>query len=628
MKLSGTPVGTTSVDYGNGAETTTVNTPAEAFDGDFNTCFAAYQRSFGWVGLELDKPYVITRVGWAARNDGLGPGRMELGVFQGANKPDFSDALPIYLIPEKGRIGEMMYADVKCSKGFRYVRYVGPHDARCNVGELEFYGIPGEGDDSALYQVTNLPTVVVNTPGMEWFHEDDKSYGLEGSLITVIDGGKIDVSASGQIRGRGNSSWTFPKKPFRIKFDKKQKVLGGPAKAKKWTMINNYGDKTLMRNKLAFEISRRFEMPFTPACHFVDCIFNGEYQGCYQLCDQVEVKEGRVNVTEMEPTDTDGLALTGGYLLEIDAYADQEAPDEWFTSGGALRIPVTIKSPDPGVQAQYNFIRNRFTMLENAVMASNYTDPDKGYRRLLDLDSFLKHFIINELAGNTDTYWSTYMSLERGESKFNVGPVWDFDLGFDNDTRTYPVNNKADFICYSGSFANGMWDFTRRIIKQDQGARERMKYLWSYARNTNGITADDLTALVNQYATELEASQRLNFKRWPIMNEYVHQNPRVWGSYAAEVQNVRNYITNRVNRLDQLIGYDPTISAIDAIGSAGSASVKAGQGSISISGASGYTIHNIQGISVATGRGDATVSVAPGAYIVIADGHAVKLLVK
>lgn len=101
VKLSGNPVGTSSVDYVTGQETTTVNTPAEAFDGDFNTCYAAYRRSFGWVGLELDRPYIITRVGWAARNDGLGPGRMELGVFQGANEPDFSDALPIYLIPEK-----------------------------------------------------------------------------------------------------------------------------------------------------------------------------------------------------------------------------------------------------------------------------------------------------------------------------------------------------------------------------------------------------------------------------------------------------------------------------------------------------------------------------------------------
>ena len=610
MKLSGTVIGTElSVDYSTNQPSTIVNTVGDAFDGDYATFFASYERSFTWVGLDLGVPHVITRVGWAARNDGLGPGRMQLGVFQGANEPDFSDALPIYLIPAAGKVGEMMYADVSCSRGFRYVRYVGPHNARCNVAELEFYGTPGDGNDESLYQVTNLPTVVVNTPGMEWFHEDDKGYELNGSMIYVIADGRIDTGASGQVRGRGNASWQFPKKPFRIKFDKKQKVLGGPANAKKWTMINNYGDKTLMRNKIAFDISEKLGMPFTPACHFVDLVFNGEYQGSYQLCDQVEVKKGRVDITEMEPGDTEGEALTGGYLVEIDAYADQEAPDEWFNTTRGYSLPVTIKSPDPGVAAQYNYIRDRLSEFTYVMAQSYYADPEQGYRRLIDLDTFLKHFIVGELSGNTDTYWSVYMSLDRGADRFMVGPVWDFDIAFDNDSRTYPINNKSRYLYNDGSCAGDMKQLVSRIVRGDEAAKATLSYMWSYAREYQGLDADTFDALIDGYAADLDASQKLNFTRWPIMNEWVHQNPRIWGSYEAEVANVKSYLRKRFDKLDTLIGR-VEVSGLENIGG-DSTDVPA-------------AVYNLQGMYV----GDTTDGLAPSLYILKKGDNVKKIMIK
>ena len=108
-------------------------------------------------GLDLGSPHVITRVGWMSSQ------RVQLGVFEGANSPDFMDALPLFLIEDTGTNGSMSYADVDCSRGFRYVRYVSPADAQGQVPELEFYGHQGEGDDSHLYQITNLPTVYIHT---------------------------------------------------------------------------------------------------------------------------------------------------------------------------------------------------------------------------------------------------------------------------------------------------------------------------------------------------------------------------------------------------------------------------------------------------------------------------------
>jgi hypothetical protein len=548
QKLTGTVIGTKEcVDYANTSKsTTTVNTCANAFDGNLNTFFASWNRSYTWAGLDLGSPHVITKVGWSPRNDSQGEGRVALAVFEGANSPDFMDALPLYLIDEKGKIGQMSYADVSCSRGFRYVRYVGPSDARCNIAELEFYGHPGEGDDSHLYQVTNLPTVSIHTLNNEIPY--DKVHQIVSQLTIISDNGTKLLSEPGTTRERGNASRGFPKKPYRIKFDKKQRVLDAPAKAKKWTLINNYGDKTLMRNLLAFELSKRLGMPYTPYGTAVDVLLNGEYKGCYQLCDQVQVHKQRVNVTEMTPADNSGIALTGGYLIEVDAYANQEK--SWFNSSKGN--PVTIKSPDEDsiTNQQKNYIKNHFNKME--VQWSTY----------LDKNTFLRHFLVGELSGNTDTYWSVFMYKDRDDDTMYTGPVWDFDIAFDNDNRTYPVCSKSDYIYRSGgSCAGQMKTFVDNIVVRNASAKTQMLDIWDEARQA-GLTEENLVAFIDQMETELQQSQRLNFMRWKIMNQYVHQNPKLWGSYTAEVQNVRRFMKERLVWMDKRLGYTYVPNAI------------------------------------------------------------------
>ena len=110
MKLTGTVIGTElSYDYESGSASQEVNTVANAFDGDFSTFVATYERSHTWVGLDLGSPHVITRVGWSPRNEGVGPDRVVLGLFEGSNREDFMDAIPLYMITEKGVINAMSY---------------------------------------------------------------------------------------------------------------------------------------------------------------------------------------------------------------------------------------------------------------------------------------------------------------------------------------------------------------------------------------------------------------------------------------------------------------------------------------------------------------------------------------
>lgn len=552
--LSGTIIGTElSVDYATGQSSTTVNTRANAFDGNLSTYFATYERSFTWVGLDLGESHVITRVGWSPRNDDVGPKRMMLALFEGANSPDFMDAIPLYIIDTEGTIGKMSYADVNVSRGFRYVRYVGPADSRCNIAELAFYGHPGEGNDSLFYQLTNLPTVYIHT--LDNVEPYDKEHEIASSVTIIYEGGTMIQEEPGTTRQRGNASRAHPKKPYRIKLDESQRLFKGsswrsPAKARKWTLINNYDDKTLMRNLVAFEIARRMGMDYVPWSKPVDVILNGEYRGCYQLSDQISLDAHRVNITEMLPTDTEGEALTGGYLLELDGYANREA--SWFTSSAGN--PVTIKSPDADdiTTQQASYIRDAFNAMEARIMSSSFSDPVIGFRSCLDERSLLQYFLTEELAGNPDAFWSCYLTKERDENQFHVGPVWDFDNAFDNDYRYFPLNGLGDFMSLSRGGAGNSRALLKRVFS-DEKLREAMATMWNEARTNADINAQSITSYIDSTAQELMQSQRLNFLRWPILDKLIQVNPRAGGSYEVEVGWIKEYVENRIPWLDKQI---------------------------------------------------------------------------
>lgn len=547
VKLEGTVVGSNPTEA------------AKAFDGNTSTYFSGsfcsaspYSLYYGrnWVGLDLGEPHVISQVGIAPRRSYESKARF--AVVQGANKSDFSDALPITMLKTTPKAGEVTYLDVDVSRGFRYVRVVAT-DGQGYFSEVEFYGTPGEGDDSKFYQITNLPTVSFNTPGMaEIKSKDDKH---KNSFVAIIseNGTKLLSDTIAQMKGRGNGSWTFNKKPFQIKFDKKQKPLSATAKAKKWTLINNYGDRSLMRNKIAFTMSREAGIKYTPHCEFVDVIYNGEYEGAYQLCDQVEVGPGRMDITEMAIDDISGEALSGGYFIEIDAYANQETSMFYSNKG----IPVTIKSPDEDeiTPEQTQYITDYFNKFESALWAANFTDPDNGYRKYFDLESFLRYFIVCELDGNLDSFWSTYIWKERGDDLLHVGPVWDVDLGFQNYGSPNPVNSLSDFLYThkDASKATGMEDLVSRIVKQDAGAKSLLSDIWSDMRQNGTFNYEHYSDLIDQWAEELNESQTLNFQRWPILNMSVQKSQKVFGSYQGEIDNIKTYLEARFTKLDNLL---------------------------------------------------------------------------
>lgn len=556
VKLTGAVIGTQySVDYDhNNQKSTTVNTIKNAFDGDLNTYFASYDRSNTWAGLDLGKEHVITKVRYSPRNDTNGPNRVVLGVFEGANREDFMDAVPIYIVKSAVAVGKWGEATVNVTKGFRYLRYMGRNDARCNIAEVEFYGYEGLGDDSRYYTPTKLPLVNIHVENAA--EPQDKVNDLVADIQIISERGSERLQAPGTTRLRGNASMDFPKKPYRIKFDKKQNVLDAPAKAKKWTLISNYGDKTLIRNLIAFELSRRVGLEYTPYGRLVDVVFNGEYKGTYQLCDQVEVNPGRVETDELTKKMNSAEEIKGGYLIEVDAYAYDE--DNYFYSPKGN--PVTVKYPDAEdiTIEQNNYIREHFKKMEAAVYAINVTKTDNAFRNYLDVKSFIRHFLVGEFSGNTDTYWSTYMVKYRDDEKFYTGPVWDFDIAFENDYRTFRICDKSDYVFRSGgSYAGDMKFFVNKIIGE-VGVQQDIKDLWSVLRYTGVITYESLEEYIDNLVSEVNDSQKLNFTRWSILSQKVHMNPQALGTYQAEVNAVKKYIKDRIEWMDKKLGYDPT----------------------------------------------------------------------
>lgn len=545
---------------------------AKAFDNNLDTYFKSDGTFGNWLGLDLGSPHIITSVDFYCRRDNKPEeyaARLELGIFEGANSPDFGDAIALAIISSPPVTGKNTI-NISTSKGFRYVRFLFPSEDKPSgnglskyMGELKFFGYQGIGNSTKLPTLTNLPTVNIHTVNAE--NITSKEVYIKGIVSFVYDDGTKFYTDSLQIRGRGNNSWTHPKKPYRMKLFNSVKLMGLPAKGKNWTLINNYGDKTLMRNILAFDFARRLEMTYVSPAIAVDVVLNGDYKGCYQLCDHIDVRKNRVDVEEMTPFD-----LTGGYLIEIDAYASGEP--KRFTSS-QYKIPVSIKYPDDDeiTPAQETYIAAHFNKLTNSVSASNYKDPYNGYQKYIDMESFLRHFLVSEFSGNTDSYWSVRMAKKKDDDKFYVGPVWDFDLAFENDWRTYPIMQSTQdrgnewMSMWNGgtSAAGNTKDMLRRMFT-DATVTQKLQALYANYRDKNYISKIVMESVADSCENLLMNSQSLNFKRWPIMLSKVHENPVIYGSYTAEVDNVRNFINQRIDWLDTKLSYIPNNSAFNS----------------------------------------------------------------
>lgn len=387
---------------------------------------------------------------------------------------------------------------------------------------------------------TGLPLVAILTDGEKPI--SSKEVWVSGrALVDSQDSDFEGFMGDAEFKGRGNNTWRLDKKPYAIKLSEKSSLLG-MNKHKRWVLLANASDRTLLRNRVAFEIGRRTGLAWTSDSRFVEVMLNGKYLGSYLLCEQIRIDKNRVNITEMEKSDIQGEALTGGYMLEFDRYYDEINK---FRS--AYRdLPINIKEPDEDVlgEKQKQYIMDYVNHVEELLYAEKEINPD--YRNYIDIDSFIDWWIVVELTHNRDVRLpgSCYMYKDRG-GKLCAGPLWDFDL------TTFLDSNKFllyDYEVSDLSDPKGERSLWFKRLFQDPVFKARAKERWqSYKAGFDGIAG-----FIDEEAAKLRPSADVNWSIWKINKGSNRDEDLAWEDAVARL---------RENYLDRLQWMDNTINA-------------------------------------------------------------------
>ena len=418
---------------------------------------------------------------------------------------------------------------------------------------------------------SNLPIVVINTNGQPILDEPK----IEASMGIIYNGVGIRNNVSdvannynGQIgiEIRGSSSQLFPKKQYGIELRNAigagidASLLGLP-KQGDWILFAPYNDKSLVRDVLAYKLGRDLGR-YAPRTKFCEVVLNGAYQGIYVLIEKIKRDKNRVDINKLDPLEIMGDDLTGGYIIKIDK--DTGTGGEGWASpfappgrSGIQTIFFQYEYPKATniVAEQKEYIKQYVAAFENALAGDNFKDPDQGYAKYIDVDSFIDYFIANEVSKNVDAYrLSTYMYKKKDSDggKLFMGPIWDFNLGFGNADYCTKGNPEGFVIKFNSICNQDFWliPFWWDRLLQDELFRQRLTARWIELRSdkfqTTSILShvDSVTTVLN-----LESQQR-NFQRWPVLGKYVWPNYYVGQTFQQEVDWLKNWLEQRLNWLD------------------------------------------------------------------------------
>ncbi|MBQ8573690.1 MAG: CotH kinase family protein [Bacteroidales bacterium] len=382
----------------------------------------------------------------------------------------------------------------------------------------------------------NIPVIHIKTKNSAPIL-NKKDY-VDGT-ITISDPEKLysdvaEFSAEMGIRGRGNSTWSFPKKPWKVKLKEKASLLGMPAD-KEWALLANYADRTLVRNIVAMKLSEICGFSWTPRMHSVEVYLNGKYQGVYTLCEHKKVSSDRVDIDVVGEDVTGGDAITGGYYLEIEEQQDETTC--WWTSMG---VPMMFSDPEEPNSEQLAYVKSLFESFEQALWAKDYSQTS-GYPKYIDVDSFVDYYIVQELTKNIDGNLrkSSFITKERGK-KMEMYHLWDFDLTLGNCGYFW------------GNVGNGPENFWIKLHKwyphlfADPAFVDKVQKRWNELKPE----FDKIPEFIDEQTFYLAKAQERNFKVWSIWESVDWVYFPSLGSYEKEVDYLKEFYTKRLEWLD------------------------------------------------------------------------------
>ena len=387
---------------------------------------------------------------------------------------------------------------------------------------------------------TGLPILYVDTQGSEINSKDDY---VEGSVSIIGSNDFPDLSSTEmKIKGRGNSTWwqggigrpDNMKKPYQIKFGDKTKVLNMP-KDKKWVLLAEISDISLIRNKIVREIANMGSFDYVPQSEYTELFINNKHAGTYLIGQKVEESKNRVNIGD------------DGYLVEIDtdAHGRIEEDDVYFRSNvwsSHYKDGVfNIKEPSLDFDSEkFNLIKGHINSFEDALFGDNFKDPDIGYRSFIDLPSFIDWFLVNEISKNQDaaSFSSIYFNYIPGE-KIKMGPIWDFDLAFGNVNYSNAENPEGFWI------KDNLW--YKRMF-EDPYFKQMVQERFDYYNNNLSL----ILSKISGFETYLSKSQKKNFELYPSLldpNSEVWPVPARFDNHHGYVEYLKNWLDTRMEWL-------------------------------------------------------------------------------
>ncbi len=413
---------------------------------------------------------------------------------------------------------------------------------------------------------SHLPVVVIDTKGKN-IQDEPKIMATMG--IVINPNGTLNhptdsfnnYSGYIGIEYRGQASQIlYPKKNFSIETrnadgSNRNASLMGLPKENDWILYGPYCDKTLIRNALTFALGNKMGH-YGSRCIFSELFINNNYQGLYILMEKIKIDINRVHISKLDPDDNAGDSLTGGYILKLDK--EFNGSNGWVSKYKVGGKSVNIMYHDPKYEAltsqQKIYIKGCMDNFETMLNGPDFADPVNGYRKYIDINSFIDYFLISELTRNIDSYQiSTFFYKERDSKggKLVMGPLWDYNLawGLAYYSGAYDPNGwiKEGIVDNVDDWPIPFW--WDRLL-QDESYKNQLKCRWIQLRSTvlSDIAVDNT---IDSLVSAMGDAVGRNFNKWDIINSNIPPNKYIAGSFEKEIEYVKNWANDRVKWMDE-----------------------------------------------------------------------------
>jgi len=432
--------------------------------------------------------------------------------------------------------------------------------------ESTYYGPPPDWFETPfVFNESTLPIVVIDTDGQEILN--DPRIVVHMGIIDNDSGiNNMDDSFNGydgqiSIEIRGSSSQMFPKKQYALETQDidgenlNVSILGMPAE-NDWILYAPYSDKSLLRNFLAYELARNMGR-YASRTRFCELVINGDYKGLYIFMEKIKRDNNRVDISKLDPDETTGDDLTGGYILKVDKW-DGENNDGWWSASPLPEYDGTwyqyhYPEPDNIVDEQKDYINNYITDFELLIAGESYNDPNAGYYDQVNLESFIDVSLMSEISKNVDAYRLSafmYKDKDSEDGRLTMGPIWDYNLAFGNADYYEgwdPAGWQMDVELGEDYFKIPFWWYR---IWNDEMFRIAFNQRWQELRQTV-FSEEYIMNMIDSTIAVIDEAQIRNFQRWPILDQYVWPNAYVGGSYENEIDYLTDWITARLDWMDE-----------------------------------------------------------------------------